>query len=173
MDKQQIEEIFNETFAGLALFYRDCQLSEELISNYKIGQIIQEKGYTDASYLKGGLSDNLRYLIASSHAKDISSLVPQMEQYGYVMLKSNSYFKVLDIFKLENKTQILLLEIPEQTVDFFSNNSSNIEEQIIEKARESFKAISSLDPHVNLQTTEWKERTSTPIGMNDNGELFI
>ncbi|WP_010254072.1 hypothetical protein [Myroides injenensis] len=173
MDKQQIEEIFNETFAGLALFYRDCHLDQEVISNYKIGQIIQEKGYTDASYLSGGPSENIRYVIASAHAKDISALVPQMEQYGYVMLKSNSYFKVLDIFKLENKTQILLLEIPEQTVDFFSNNSSNIEEQIIEKAREKFKSIITLEPHPALQTKEWIERTSAPLGMNENGEFTI
>lgn len=173
MDQQQIEDIFNRTFAGLSLFYRDCELSQNLIDKYQVGQIIQERGFTDATYKGGGLATNLRYLIASAHAKDVAALVPQMEEYGLVMLSSQSFFKVLDILKVENKTQILLLEIPEDTVEFFENNSSNIEEQIIEKAKENFNAKVNSEPIPCLLNQEWKDRTALPLGMSDSGEFFI
>ncbi|APA91059.1 MULTISPECIES: hypothetical protein [Myroides] len=173
MDKQQIEEIFNMTFAGLALFYRDCELSQELIDKYHIGQIIQERGFTDATYKGGGLTTNLRYLIASAHAKDVAALVPQMEEYGLVMIQSGAYFKVLDIHTIDNKTQIVLLHIAEETKEFFATNSSNIEEQIVQKAREGFELKLHTQPTPCLQTEEWIDRTALPMGMSDTGEFFI
>lgn len=173
MDQQQIEDIFNRTFAGLALFYRDCELSQDLLDKYHAGQILQERGFTDATYKGGGVSTNLRYLIASAHAKDISALVPQMEEYGLVMIQSGAYFKVVDIQKTAGKTQILLLEIPEDTVDFFKANSSNIEEQIIAKAKENFNTNVHAEPIPCLLKQEWKDRTALPLGMSKSGEFFI
>lgn len=173
MDQHQIEDIFNRTFAGLSLFYRDCELSQDLIDKYEVGQVIQERGFTDATYKGGGLTANLRYLIASAHAKDISALVPQMEEYGLVMLSSQSFFKVLDISTIEYKTQIFLLEIPKDTVEFFQNNSSNIEEQIIKKAKENFIDKVNVTPIACLLNQEWKDRTSSPLGMSESGELFL
>ncbi|MGL4582129.1 MAG: hypothetical protein ACRCVU_04000, partial [Flavobacterium sp.] len=169
----QIEEIFNMTFAGLALFYRDCELSQDLISNYHIGQIIQERGFTDATYKGGGLTTNLRYLIASAHAKDVAALVPQMEEYGLVMIQSAAYFKILDIHTIDNKTQIVLLHIAEETKEFFAANSSNIEDQIVQKAREGFTAKVHTAPIPSLQAQEWIDRTALPIGMSDTGEFFM
>ena len=173
MDKQQIEEIFNMTFAGLALFYRDCELSQNLINKYQIGQIIQERGFTDATYRGGGLATNLRYLIASAHAKDVAALVPQMEEYGLVMIQSGAYYKVLDTYQVGDQTQVTLLHIAEETVDFFKENSSNIEEQIVQKAREGFEAKRNTQPIPCLQNPEWIDRTALPMGMSDTGELFI
>jgi hypothetical protein len=71
MDNKKVEEIYNQTFAGLTLFYRDTTLSETLISKYHVGQILTERGFTDMSYKGGGLATNFRYLIASAHAKDL------------------------------------------------------------------------------------------------------
>lgn len=42
MDNKQIEEIYNQTFGGLTLFYRDILLMEDLISKYKVEQILIE-----------------------------------------------------------------------------------------------------------------------------------
>jgi hypothetical protein len=173
MDNMKIEEIYNETFSGLTLFYRDTNLSEKLISNYKVGQIIMERGFTDMTYIGGGLSSNFRYLIASSSGKDLSAFNPDSAKTGHILLSSNAYFKILDIKKIENKTQIFLLNIPEKSIEFFKSATSNIEEDITEKARQSFidKINSDLIPE--LQSEDWKERTKFPIGMNDNGEMFF
>jgi hypothetical protein len=172
MDNKQIEEIYNQTFGGLTLFYRDTTLPENLISNYTVGQILMERGFTDMSYKGGGLKSNFRYLIASANAKDLSALNPDSAKFGHVLLSSKAFFKVLDIYKIGDRTQIFLLEIPGTAVDFFASATSNIEENIIKKARESFDTKINAEPVTELQTKEWKERTQFPIGMNEKGEFF-
>jgi hypothetical protein len=173
MKNVRLKAIYNETFSGLKLFYRDTNLSEDLISNYKVGQIIQEKGFTDMSSIGGGLSGNFRYLIASAHAKDLSIFNPDSAKIGHFLLDTIAYFKVLDIQTIDDKTQVFLLNIPDNSLTLFKNSSSNLEEEITEKAREKFsnKRNSPLIPE--LQTKDWKERTKTPIGMDENGEMLF
>jgi hypothetical protein len=173
MKNVRLKAIYNETFSGLKLFYRDTNLAEDLISNYKIGQIIQEKGFTDMSSIGGGLSGNFRYLIASAHAKDLSIFNPNSAKIGHFLLDTIAYFKVLDVQTIDDKTQVFLLNIPDNSLTLFKNSSSNLEEEITEKAREKFfsKRNSPLIPE--LQTKDWKERTKTPIGMNESGEMFF
>jgi hypothetical protein len=172
MDNKQIEEIYSETFSGLTFFYRDTTLTENLISKYQVGQILTERGFTDMSYKGGGLATNLRYLIASANAKDLSAFNPEGKQLGHVLLSSNAFFKVLDIYKIGDKTQVFLLEIPAAAVDFFASATSNIEEDITKKARENFDTNIDTGAIAELQPMEWKERTEFPIGMNDKGEFF-
>ena len=173
MKSTRLKSMYNETFSGLKLFYRDTNVAENLILNYKTGQIIQEKGFTDMSSIGGGLSGNLRYLIASAHAKDISKFNPDSGKIGHFLLDSISYFKVLDVQKIGNKTQIFLLNIPDNAISLFKNSTSNLEEEIIEKARKKFKDKVDADLIPELQTESWKERTKFPLGMSDNGELFF
>jgi hypothetical protein len=139
MNNVPFDEIYNQTFSGLTLFYRDTTLAENLISKYEVGQILVERAITDMSGKGGGLETNLRYLIASSNALDLT-FFPEAEKLGHASLSPNSFFKVLDIYKIGNKTQIFLLEIPSNFVYFFAGADINIEEEITLKARESFEA---------------------------------
>jgi hypothetical protein len=173
MKNARLKAIYNETFSGLKLFYRDTDLPDNLISNYKAGQIIQEKGFTDMSSMGGGLSGNTRYLIASAHPKDLSKFNPDSAKIGHFLLDTIAYFKVLDIQKIENKTQIFLLNIPDNSISLFKNSSSNLEEEIIEKARKKFSDKINLPLVTELQTEKWKERTKSPIGIDENGQLFF
>ena len=173
MKNARLKAIYNETFSGLKLFYRDTDLPDNIISNYKIGQIIQEKGFTDMSSMGGGLSGNIRYLIASAHPKDLSKFNPDSAKIGHFLLDTIAYFKVLDIQKIENKTQVFLLNIPDNSISLFKNSSSNLEEEIIEKARKKFKDKIHSPLVTALQTDDWKERTKSPLGMTDTGELFF
>lgn len=173
MKNARLKAIYNETFSGLKLFYRDTDLPDDLIANYKVGQIIQEKGFTDMSSMGGGLSGNIRYLIASAHPKDLSKFNPDSAKMGHFLLDTIAYFKVLDIQKIENKTQVFLLNIPDNSISLFKNSSSNLEEEITEKARKKFKDKIHLALVPELQTNDWKERTKSPLGMSDTGELFF
>lgn len=67
---------------------------------------------------------------------------------------------------------MLLLNIPEQGIELFKSATSNMEENIIEKARQSFKDKINLPVVEELETKEWQSRTEFPLGMNDNGEMF-
>lgn len=173
MKNARLKAIYNETFSDLKLFYRDTNLPENLISNYKVGQIIQEKGFTDMTSMGGGLSGNFRYLIASAHAKDLSKFNPDSAKIGHFLLDTIAYFKVLDIYKIGDKTQVFLLNIPDNSLSLFKNSSSNLEEEITEKARKKFSSKVNSALIEELQTENWKERTKSPIGMSDNGELFF
>ncbi|MCD9576064.1 hypothetical protein [Flavobacterium soyae] len=173
MKNSRLKAIYNDTFSGLKLYYRDTDLPDNLVSNYKIGQIIQEKGFTDMTSIGGGLSGNFRYLIASAHAKDLSKFNPDSAKIGHFLLDTIAYFKVLDIQKIGNKTQVFLLNIPDNSILLLKNSSSNLEDEIIEKARKKFESKIHLAVIPELQTESWKERTKSPLGMNENGELFF
>lgn len=173
MKNARLKAIYNETFSDLKLFYRDTNLPDNLIANYRVGQIIQEKGFTDMTSMGGGLSGNLRYLIASAHPKDLSKFNPDSAKIGHYLLDSIAYFKVLDIYKIGDKTQVFLLNIPDNSISLFKNSSSNLEEQITEKARKKFSSKNNAELIPELQTENWKERTKSPIGMDDNGILFF
>ncbi|KAF2335586.1 hypothetical protein [Flavobacterium daemonense] len=173
MKNSRLKAMYHETFSGLKLFYRDTDLPENLISNYKVGQIIQEKGFTDMSSIGGGLSGNFRYLIASAHPKDLSKFNPDSAKIGHFLLDTIAYFKVLDIYKIGDKTQVFLLNIPDNSLTLFKNSSSNLEEEIIEKARKKFANKINIALIPELQTEDWKERTKSPLGMADNGEFFF
>lgn len=173
MKNSRLKAIYNDTFSGLKLYYRDTDLPDNLVSNYKIGQIIQEKGFTDMTSIGGGLSGNFRYLIASAHAKDLSKFNPDSAKIGHFLLDTIAYFKVLDIQKIGNKTQVFLLNIPDNSILLLKNSSSNLEDEIIEKARRKFESKIHLALISELQTESWKERTKSPLGMNENGELFF
>ena len=173
MKNARLKAIYSETFSDLKLFYRDTNLPDHLIANYKIGLIIQERGFTDMTSIGGGLSANCRYLIASANAKDLSKFNPDSAKMGHFLLDTIAYFKVLDVQKIDNKTQVFLLNIPDNSLSLFKNSTSNLEEEITEKARKKFSDKINLALVPELQTEKWKERTKTPIGMDDNGQLFF
>ena len=173
MDTQHLQAIFNETFSGLTFFYRDTDLPEEMIAKYRVGQILKARGFTDMSYKGGGLAANFRYLIASAFGKDISALDPNAAQFGHIMLVSDAYFKVLDIYTIGEKTQVTLLNIPAHAADIFKSIKTNIEEDIVKKARQSFDQKVNAEPVAELQTPAWVLRTKLPVGMNTEGEMFV
>ena len=172
MTNDEIQDLMNVTFEGLAIFCRDLELSKELIAKYHPNQIIMERGFVDLSYKIGGLTKNCRYLVASSQGKNLSMFDPQAQTFGHVLLRSGSFFKVLDIQQMQGKTQILLLNIPEEGAQIFEKMKVNIEDEIIAKAVDIFEENLKDEPIPALQTQEWLERTSFPIGMSDEGVFF-
>jgi hypothetical protein len=173
MEHSKIEEAYNETFGGLTMFYRDCELNPDFISKYTINQIIQERGFTDVSGFAEGLSTNLRYAIASNKAKDLTQINPNIKKFRFHIISSPSYYKVLDIYKIGTQTQILLLHFDEKFIPIFSGTNSNIEEKVIGMGRDSFDKKIQMNPNAVLNENEWKERTQFPIGMSDDGHFFL
>ncbi|MBK8193173.1 MAG: hypothetical protein IPK76_08170 [Lewinellaceae bacterium] len=171
LNNEQIGQIMNSTFAGLTLFYRDTNLTDQQASAYKKNMILQELGFTDASYRGGGLATRHRFLIASARAKD-ASMFEQGTNWGLVILNSGSFFKVLDVYTVGDKTQITLLHIPEEGVDIFAQAKINIEDQIVEKARAGFEEKLAMPPVPELATEAWVNRTQAPIGIDTAGKPF-
>ena len=61
----------------------------------------------------------------------------------------------LDIYKIEGKTQVFLLEIPSTATDFFANATSSVEEDITKKARESFTSLQFITTAVPNRKKYW------------------
>jgi len=168
----KLEEIYTATYSGLTMYYRDTNLPEELINRYKIDTIIREESYIAISYTAGGLTKSVRFAIASNKAKDMSLTVPQAAQFGAFSLEPNAYFKVLDLYQIDDQVQIFLLHFPEEHLEAFYGVKTNIEAQIIEKARKSFEEKVDA-PFINIHLTEqWLGITQFPIGMNDSGHFI-
>lgn len=167
-----MEKLLNDTFRNLAFFYRDTPLPQQLSSKYAAGQILFEKAFTDCTWKAGGLQGNLRYLIASAHGRDMSAFGGFAPELGLILIPAGSYYKVLDVYIKDDKTQLLLLHIPVTGINFFAQVTTDIEKLVITQARADF------DKHYNApalhehEDTEWKERVSFPIGMNEEGEFL-
>ncbi len=174
---ERIEEIVNWTLPGLTMYYRDSNLSQEIIDKYEVRKIFRSQCFVDVSNYAGKPTTNCRFIFASSKAAPVFRINPETEKWGFHTLNCDSYFKVLDVYKHQEITQIFLLHIPYKGIDFFSRTvlklgEQNIEEQIIEKARESLnqKVQSEIPPALNEK--EWIDKTSFPIGLDDKNEFF-
>src|SRR5690606_9984542 len=103
---------------GLTFFYRDIDLDAEIAGKYQAGQIIRNAIFLDVSSISGSLVQNTRFLIASNKAISLTRLTTDAAKWGLHVIYPNTFFKVLDALQANGKTQILLLQIPEEGIDF-------------------------------------------------------
>ena len=162
--------IMSSTLEGSEKYVRDVNLESKCFEKYETGQIITEKAIVDATNKIGGLKTSHRYLILSNQMKDLSSFERDTD-WGLHLTKANSRFKVLDIYTKEDKTQILLLQLPEG-FDVAFENSNKLTDEAIEDARNLFDECLKKEPIKQVNTDEWLERVSFPLGMDNEGNLF-
>lgn len=174
---ERIEEIVNWTLPGMTMYYRDSNLSQEIIDKYEVRKIFRSQTFVDVSNYAGKPTTNCRFIFASSKAAPLFQINPATKKWGFHSINCNSYFKVLDVYKKEGVTQIFLIHIPYKGIDFFSRTvlrlgEQNIEEEIIGKAQKSLnqKLQSEIPPVLNEK--EWIHRTSFPIGLDNKNEFF-
>ena len=167
-DTKQYENSCNRIFPGLQMLVRDTFLDEKIEKMYIIGKIIKEPTFCDTSCRVGGIITTHRFSILSNRFVDFSP-AEHGTNWGLYVCKRNSYFKIIDVFKVEDKTQISLLHLDENW-KLFENNSSNVEEDIIKMSRERFLNKYNKDPIQELATRQWLERLLHPIGINAKGE---
>ena len=82
------EAIFNWTYPGATLYYKDCELKNSVVKLFKEGQILRNGYFLDVSWKGGGLNKNTRFIIASSKAAKLYEINPDVEKYGHCFLFS-------------------------------------------------------------------------------------
>ena len=174
---ERIEEIVNWTLPGMTMYYRDSNLSQEIIDKYQVRKIFRSQTFVDVSNFAGKPTSNCRFIFASSKAAPLFRFNPETEKWGLHAINCNSYFKVLDVYKKEGVTQIFLIHIPFKGVDFFSRTvlkigEQNVEEEIIGKARESLNKKLQLEIPPALNEKGWIDRTNFPIGLDNKNDFF-
>ncbi|MBR4448365.1 NADAR family protein [Methanobrevibacter sp.] len=163
-------QIIRQILQGGSRYVRDVDLDDALAGKYEAGQILTEKAFVDATPKIGGMLTSHRYLIISQYMADLS----QFEHgtgWGLHTAARNSRFKVLDVYTFNGKTQIVLAQLPDGFEEVFETTSS-LERKIVVKIRKEFKETLKFDPIDEVNTPEWRQRVSFPIGMSDEGEFF-
>lgn len=171
-----IEDIANWIFLGIGIYYRDTPLTGEQINKYRIGNYLRNNFFIDTSSFSEGIDGNTRYIIASSKAAPIYKVEgnSNTEKWKLHVLNANSYFKVLDVYVKNDKTQILLLHIPKKMLEIVSggeNMNFDQERMIINTARQLFEEKLNEPPSLELSEALWHNRIKYPIGLDPNNNL--
>ena len=174
---ESIDEIINWTLSGLTMYYRDSNLEQSIIEKYELNKIFRAQTFVDVSNYAGKPTTNCRFIIASSKAAPILKFNPETEKWGLHVMNCNSFFKVLDVYKKNEITQIFMIHIPFKGIDFFRNSviqigDENFENEIIKKSRLSLDQKLNLEAPFALNEHEWLNRTNFPIGLDNNNEFF-
>jgi hypothetical protein len=167
---KEYENACNKIFPGLQMFVRDTFLEKETEDKYEIGKIIREPTFCDVSCRVGGLITTHRYAVLSNHFVSFEFL-EQDTNWGLFVCKRNSYFKILDVYKLNDKTQISLLHLDDNW-KLFENTKSNVEEDIVNMSQERFRNKVNTPPIPELATKRWLERLMYPIGIDYQNNYF-
>lgn len=173
-----IDEIIHWTLPGMAMFYRDSQLSSLALAQYEPGLILRSPCSVDMSYFAGKPTKNCRFVIASSKAAALFELDPAVAKWGLHTINYNGIFKVLDVYKANPQvTQITLWHIPYRAIEVFRGSSLMMEDldvdaYIIDKARESLHQKMNTQTIADLEEAAWVKRTSFAIGFNPQGVPF-
>jgi hypothetical protein len=86
----------------------------------------------------------------------------------------------MDIYKVKDQYQIFLFHIPMHGIPILENanfefnfeGGENGVDYFVIRARDSFDEKFKMTPDENLESPEWKDRTSAPVGTKSDGSLF-
>ena len=169
---EQLEQLMNEMLPGLQLFARDINLTPEEAACYKVGEVVRNPAFTDATCRVGGMVTTHRYSILSNHMMDLSSM-EQGTNWGLCIANRDSHFKVLDIYEHEGKTQILLLHLPhDYRWKWLEDLTIHLPGNLVDDCRSRFLNKAFGEPIPELTSEDWMERCGFPIGVDMKGKLF-
>lgn len=176
-DVAAFEDVINWTLPGLQLFYRDTNVDgdlDQLAKAYIDKNIIRAGFFIDCTSRAAKPVKNVRFIIASAHAAAIWQVMgdEEADQWQLNVLDYNSYFKVVDTYRVGNQLQILLLHIPLRGIPMFAGMGNiNIGEDmdLIKIARKSFDDKSKMEPLPWLESDAWNQRTNLLPGTCSDG----
>lgn len=164
-----LESILNWTLPGLQFLYRDTDYPFDTAGLYSKLKLFRAGFFVDCSAKAGKLTKKTRFIIASAHSAPLWQMAPwdeDLNEWKLHTLHFNSYFKVMDVYQVGDKTQVCLLHIPYQGIPLFAPDSSmqfNFEGSaninLVELTRKSFDTKMQMDPIAAHESEAWTERT--------------
>lgn len=159
-------------FSRFFFYYRDTGDMGPLLTFYKPGRILLERGFTDATSLRGGPAGKVRFLIASREGADMEAEEP--DGSGLVTLMAEARFLVIDDYAPDVEArQITLLHVPARPIlrQFLASIDTEAIESLRVAARSDFDALRKLSPIRVSQSPEWLHRVSAPLGFDSHGRV--
>jgi hypothetical protein len=165
------EKMWWEAFGECDPFVRDTTLPPRFLEKYQVGLLLREPTFCDASYKIGGFIAPDRFLIFSSNARIFDKASPQA--WGHCVWPTGRCFRIIDKITHQNKSQITLLEIPDEILRFFYQRElGKLEQYFVKQARKIFDENVNADPIPELNTEDWRQKVVSPIGINHQGDYF-
>ncbi len=175
---QLVEGVINWVLPGLQFFYRDTNapiVAEEL---YHVGDVLRAGCFLDASTKLLRPAHKTRYIIASAHAvrwAEVEGAADDAKRWGLCTFHYDSYFKVMDIYRKEEVTQVMLLHIPMSAARFmgegklllnFVNNAiGNL--SLVDMARQSLDTKMEAEVHPRSLDKTLMGRMAKPVGFDE------
>lgn len=180
-DFASFEKVINWTFPGLKLFYRDTDMPIDLdllAQAYMQRKIIRAGFPVDCTSLAAKPVKRIRFIIASAHAAELWKVIgdEEAEHRRHTVFDHNSYFKVIDTYRVGDQLQILLLHIPLKGIHMFANRDNikiGDEMNLVGIARKNFDDTSKMKPYQWLESDDWNERTQLLPGLTDDGWIDL
>lgn len=190
---ETIEKVLNWILPGLQFYYRDTDADIDVEAQYPIGHVLRSGFYVDMSTKLQKPAQKTRFIIASAHAaqlfsddieyykKHLACLSPNAMQWRHAVIHYNAWFKVLDIYRLDGLTQILLLHIPEslshrvdcsEEIIRFINSKGISGLNLIEHARQSLEDKMKEVTHPRSHDLKLVELMHQPIGYDKEGKAY-
>ena len=161
-----------QVFAQCTYFYRDTVLSPEVLSLYRVGILFREPTFCDSTYRFGGFAAPHRYLIISANAKCIDEF-SELPEWGLCLWQLDRIFKVIGIYRRDEKAQVTLLEIPEVFLaEFVTPELNEMEKRFAAQAGERFETALDMPPLAEHRSRSWLDRLRYPVGVAANGAWF-
>jgi hypothetical protein len=168
----KIKQRFQDAFESCGAFFRDADLPPEVSLRYKVGLLLREPTFCDASHKFGGFLARHRYLIISANARCVDELVPDCD-WGLCWWQTGRIFKIIGLHEKNGRRQTTLLEIPEDVLSYLWGPSlTELERDFATQAEDSFREAFSLLPVPELNKPQWLSRLTFPIGIDDQGNFF-
>lgn len=187
------EGIINWILPGLQFFYRDTDAPIDAEKMYPIGKVLRTGFYTSLSVKLQRPAHKTRFLIASAHAallgaiedKDMRERAlyfsPHAEEWNQAVIHRNAWLKVLDIYKVGDVTQILMIQIPEtaarllgdqESIFKFVNDAAGNGTTLVDIARRSLDDKMRQLVHPRSTDKEFEKLMHQPIGYDEDGNLY-
>ena len=127
---------------------------------------------------------NVRYIIASAHTAAWYEHPmnvqqdPKIADWRLHLIHRNSYFKVMDVYKLGAVTQIFLLHIPYRGIGLFLGDTlmnfvtDGQGTSLVDVARASLDKKVTMEPHPTSLDEDWVKRTKDLVGIDGMNQYY-
>lgn len=151
-------------------YYRDSPDFGPVAGIYEPGRVLLERGFIDATTLRGGPAGSVRFLIASREGADMEALEP--DGWGMVTLPCESHLLVVDHFAPSaTRRQITLLHVPTGALlkPFLASLDDETLAALCQSARADFDALQHVPPANASMSMDWRRRVAEPLGVDGEG----
>lgn len=151
-----LEDLIEDALSNARRFVRDVDMDCASLSLSRPGSVVRSPCPFDATPKQVHVSGHTRLSIISNHMYDISDLVESGGFWANHAVRSSALFKVLDVYRAQGFTQVLLLHIKDdERATLWKTGFPAIEEDLIRKARKDFDDDLSLADRRGLPDSQW------------------